>query len=228
VRLLSWNLHDLLGDPLAVHRVIRAARPDVACLQETPRRPGAALRLGLLGRRTGLRCVAGGRRSGGTAVFVAPHVRVDWAWAFRLPVNGAFTRTRGACVVDVEAPGVGEVTVASVHLPLRSEERLDHAQRICRVLRWRGRPPVVAGDLNEPAGAPAWTVWEPLVADPWLGAGWPTFPAWEPALRLDAVLTPPGLCVHTPDGMPWHPGDVLRASDHLPLLVELPCHSEQG
>src|SRR5512144_553009 len=98
MRLLSWNVRDLLGDPLAVHRVIRSAEPDVVCLQEAPRRPGAAVRLWLLGRGTGLRCVAGGRRSGGTAVFVAPHVRVDWARAFRLPVAGRFTRTRGAAV----------------------------------------------------------------------------------------------------------------------------------
>lgn len=223
MRLLSWNVRDLLGDPRALHRVIRAADPDVMCLQEAPRRPGAALRLWLLERGTGLRCVAGGRRSGGTAVFVAPHVQVDWARAFRLPVTGRFTRTRGAAVADLHAPGTGEITVASVHLPLDADERLDHARLVSRVLQWRGRSVVVAGDLNEPAGAPAWTAWEPLAADPW-AVGGPvaaTYPAHEPRLRIDAVLTSPRLRALMPEDVPWRPADVRRASDHVPLLAEI-------
>jgi endonuclease/exonuclease/phosphatase family metal-dependent hydrolase len=228
MRLLSWNVRDLLGDPLALHRVVRAAEPDVVCLQEAPRRPGAALRLWFLERGTGLRCVAGGRRSGGTAVFVAPQVRVGWARAFRLPVTGRFTRTRGVAVADLHAPGVGEVTVASVHLPLRSAERLDHVRRVCEVLRRRGRSVVVAGDLNEPAGAPAWAAWEPCAVDPWGSGGRgsgdggrPTYPADQPRLRIDAVLTSPGLRAHAPDDVPWRHADVARASDHLPLLAEI-------
>jgi endonuclease/exonuclease/phosphatase family metal-dependent hydrolase len=221
VRLLSWNIRDLLGDPLAVHRVVRSAQADVVCLQEAPRRPGAALRLALLERGTGLRCVAGGRRSGGTAVFTAPHVGVEWAWAFRLPVVGPFTRTRGASVADLVVPGLGEVTVASVHLPLRADERLDHVRRVREVVRWRGRPGVIAGDLNEPPGAPAWTAWEPLAADVWADdahAG-PTFPAHDPRVRIDALLTAPGLLATVPDPLPWDRNDVRRASDHLPVLA---------
>jgi endonuclease/exonuclease/phosphatase family metal-dependent hydrolase len=231
VRLLSWNVRDLLGEPAALHRVVRAAEPDVLCLQEAPRRPGAALRLWFLEQGTGLRCVAGGRRSGGTAVFVAQHVRVDWARAFRLPVAGRFTRTRGATVVDLSAPGVGDVTVASVHLPLRADERLEHIRLTCRMLGWRGRSVVVTGDLNEPAGAPAWQAWAPLAHDPWSegvphppGSGRgdrPTFPAHDPRMRIDAVLVSPGLCAHAPDDVPWRHRDVRRASDHLPLLAEI-------
>jgi endonuclease/exonuclease/phosphatase family metal-dependent hydrolase len=218
MRLLSWNLRDLLGDPLAVHRVVRAAAPDVACFQEAPRRPGAGLRLRLLERGTGLRCVAGGRRSGGTAIFVAPHVEVGWARAFRLPVPGRLTRTRGASVVEVHRTDAGSLVIASVHLPLAPELRLRHAEQAGRVLAWRGLPAVVAGDLNEPAGSAAWRAWEPLVTDPWPVAG-PSFPAGAPAVRIDAVLVGAGLRVTRYDDAGAQPLDVLRASDHLPVLA---------
>ncbi|MDQ1286868.1 MAG: hypothetical protein QG622_433 [Actinomycetota bacterium] len=225
MRLLSWNIRDLLGDPLAVHKVVRSAAPDVVCFQEAPRRPGAAVRLALLGRGTGLRCVAGGRRSGGTALFVGPDVEVRWAAAFRLPTRGRFTRTRGASVADLDVPGLGEVTVASVHLPLDAASRLDHARRVARVLAWRGGTAVVAGDLNEPAGAPAWTCWEtgPSASgpsDPWPEAG-PTYPASSPTVRIDAVLVTPGLRALRVEPGPGEPADVLRASDHLPVLAVL-------
>ncbi|HEX2808957.1 MAG TPA: endonuclease/exonuclease/phosphatase family protein [Kineosporiaceae bacterium] len=218
MRLLTWNIRDLLGDPLAVHRVVRAAAPDVACFQEAPRRPGAALRLRLLERGTGLRFVAGGRRSGGTAIFVAPQVEVSWARAFRLQVPGRFARTRGASVAEVHGTEVGSLVVASVHLPLAAALRLQHAEQTGRVLAWRGLPAVVAGDLNEPAGSAAWRAWEPLVADPWPIAG-PTFPAAAPAVRIDAVLIGAGLRVTRYDDAGVRADDVRRASDHLPVLA---------
>lgn len=219
MRLLTWNIRDLLGDPLAVHRVVRAARPDVVCLQEAPRRPGAAWRLRLLESGTGLRCVAGGRRSGGTAVFVAPGVDVVRAVAFRLPVSGWFTRTRGASLAALVVPGLGPVTVASVHLPLDAATRLDHARSVGRLLggAFPAAPVVVAGDLNEAAGDPAWRVWEPIAVDPWPVAG-PTFPARDPRVRLDALLVARGLRAERPEPDPWDPDDVRRASDHLPVL----------
>jgi endonuclease/exonuclease/phosphatase family metal-dependent hydrolase len=223
---LSWNLRDLLGDPLALARVVRAAGPDVACFQEAPRRPGAALRLRGLERRTGLRCVAGGRRSGGTAIFVGEDVEVDWARAFRLPVAGCLTRTRGACVADVRVPANGpatasataRVTVASVHLPLQPGLRVLHARLTAAVVSGRGRPAVIAGDLNEPAGERAWRCWAPLADDPWPSAA-PTFPARGPDRRIDAVLTGPGLQVTSYGEGDWSERDVRLASDHRPVLA---------
>ena len=218
MRVLSWNLRDLLGDPLAVHRVVRAAGADVACLQEAPRRPGARLRLHLLERATGMRCVAGGRRAGGTAVLVAPAVRVGWACGFRLPVDGWWRRTRGASVVVVRTPGEPAVAVASVHLPLEPPLRPDHVARVRRVLEHRGLPAVVAGDLNEPPGSPAWRAWEPLVADPWPDAP-ATYPASGPVHRLDAVLVGAGLRAQGVAEGWCDPDDVRLATDHRPVLA---------
>jgi len=232
VRLLTWNVHDLMGDPLAVHRVIRAASADLACLQEAPRRPGARLRLRVLERATGLRCVAGGRRAGGTAILVGPAVRVGWVGGLRLPVPRWWDRTRGACVAVCRDPGTVGVTgagaagfvVASVHLPLDPALRLDHAARVATLVQQVGRrhglPVVVAGDLNEPPGAPAWRAWAPVATDPWPDAG-PTYPAGDPVHRLDAVLVGPGVRA-TPVADGWcHEDDVRRASDHRPVLARL-------
>ncbi|HEY6794466.1 MAG TPA: endonuclease/exonuclease/phosphatase family protein [Kineosporiaceae bacterium] len=220
MRLLSWNVRDLLGDPLAVHRVIRAGCPDLVCLQEAPRRPGARVRLHLLGRATGLVRVVGGRSSGGTAILARPGVRVADARAFRLQVPGRLARTRGACVATCALPGVTGFAVACVHLPLEAGLRLRHAAEVAAVVHARGLPAVVAGDLNEPPGAPAWGAWAPLAVDPWPDAA-PTFPARRPATRLDAVLVGPAvLAVPEPAG--WcHTWDVERASDHLPVLATL-------
>jgi len=221
VRLLSWNIRDLLGDPLAVHRVIRAARPDVVCLQEAPRRPGARLRLHLLERGTGLRCVAGGRRAGGTAILVAPGVRTGWSCAVRLPVPGRFARTRGICVADLRVPGEPWTAVASVHLPLQPDLRLRHVQLARQLVAWRGLPCAVAGDLNEETGGPAWRAWQPLCADPAPDSG-VTFPAAGPHRRIDAVLVGPRLrVVDYRAGAGADPGDVRLASDHLPVLATL-------
>jgi endonuclease/exonuclease/phosphatase family metal-dependent hydrolase len=220
LRVMSWNVRDLLGDPLAVHRVVRAVAPDVVCFQEAPRRPGAALRLWLLGRGVGLRCVAGGRRSGGTAIFVGPRVVVDRAVAFRLPVSGPFTRTRGACVAEVAVPGCGPIVIASLHLPLQQALRIRHVQLVRGLVGRRPLPAVVTGDFNEPAGSPAWRAWTSLAADPCPDAG-PTFPASGPTARIDAVLTGPGVVVtgYHDGGCP--PDDVRRASDHLPVVAEI-------
>jgi endonuclease/exonuclease/phosphatase family metal-dependent hydrolase len=218
MRLLCWNVRDLLGDPLAVHRVVRAAAPDVVCLQEAPRRPGAWLRLRFLERGFGLRCVAGGRRSGGTAIFVSDHLAVEWARALRLPVTGRSTRTRGTAVADLNGPDLGQVTVASVHLPLKADLRAEHARMVRSLLDRRGRAGVVvAGDFNEPAGSPAWRAWAPLAGDPWPDAG-PTFPAHDPVSRIDGVLVSTGLRADCLDAA-WNLADVRLASDHLPVLA---------
>ena len=226
MRLLCWNIRDLLGDPLALHRVVRAADADVACFQEAPRRPGATLRLGMLARGTGLRCVAGGRRSGGTAIFVAPHVTVRWARTFRLPVARWWSRTRGASVAEVCIAGRPSILVASVHLPLHADSRVAHVDLVGRVLAGRARPTVVAADMNEAPGGPAWAAWAPWLTDPRPDAG-ATFPARGPHTRIDAVLTSPGLQVLA-YAITGSSADVVRASDHLPILTVIDAGDPVG
>lgn len=230
VRVASWNIRDLTGDPLAVREVLRVLDADVVCLQEVPRRPvGRLLRTSPLARAAGLRHVVGGRGSGGTAVLAAPRVQVEAARSVRLPVPHWYARRRGAALTAVRL-GRAALSVASVHLPLHGGDRLEHARRVGEALR--SGPParvaelvtrgevVVAGDLNEPPGSPAWTLLTRIVVDHGGRAG-ATFPAAGPDRRIDAVLV--GRAFEVLDY-----GDggvdselVARASDHRPVLAVL-------
>jgi len=214
---LTYNVHDLLDDPDAVTHVIRSCRPDVACLQEVPRRLFATRRVRRLAREVGMRWSAGGRGSGGTAVFTSRDVDVLAADVGRLPVQGPFTRTRGYSLVRL--PGL---TVVSVHLPLRPHERLTHVSIVLARLQGAG-PCVVAGDLNEPPDGDAWTSLHALVTDP--AGGGPTYPAREPTRRIDAVLVSAGLSVTrlavAGAAEQLSAADLVAASDHLPLLADV-------
>lgn len=226
MRLVSWNVRDLTGDPRAVQSVLRHLAPDVLCLQEAPRRPGSSVRLAALARATGLRHVVGGRGTGGTALLVAPRVSVDAARPLALPVAHWYTRTRGAVIARVRLassdPADG-VALACVHLPLHPADRLDHAHRVREELLAHARgvaATVVAGDFNEPPGSPAWQAFAELVSDPAPQAA-PTFPARSPGGRIDAVLVGGSAPVsdYGDGGVPEHL--VHRASDHWPVLVVL-------
>ena len=224
LRVASWNVRDLLGDPFALRRVLRSLRADVVCLQEAPRRLGGGWRTSRLARDAGLRHAAGGRLSGGTAVLLGPHVGVRSLLAARLPVRGVLTRTRGVVLAELAAvsgPAAGlALTVACLHLPLEPDLRLRHARLAGRAIARRPSPYVVCGDLNEPPGGPAWRELTTVASDPAPGAG-PTFPAGREHARLDAVLVGAGLrVVRYGDGDVDH-ADVLAATDHLPVVADL-------
>jgi endonuclease/exonuclease/phosphatase family metal-dependent hydrolase len=224
LRLVSWNVRDLLGDPDAVRRVVRALAPDVLCLQEAPRRLPGVVRNRMLARACGLRFVAGGRTSGGTALLVAPRIGVRRAVGARLPVRGVITRTRGLVVAELVGALPGgplELTVACVHLPLEPDLRVRHAELAVAALDRRPGRHVLCGDLNELPGAPAWRLLEHAAGrDPAPDAG-PTFPAGRPHSRVDAVFVGAGLAVTGYGDGGADPADVVRASDHMPVVVDL-------
>ncbi len=225
LRVLSWNVRALLGDPLAVHRVLRAADADVVCLQEAPRRFGSRWHLASLARASGLLYVAGGRASAGTALLASLRADVTDVRTTRLPVTGRLPIPRGAVTAVVAPVGGRGVLVASVHLPLSPAERLEHVALLRADLAARapqGRV-LVAGDLNEPPGGPAWQAFAPVARDVLDGAaGAATFPARRPRRRIDAVLAGgEGLEVTGYDTWRADAADVVAATDHRPLLVEV-------
>lgn len=224
LRLLSWNVRDLLGDPLAVHRVLRAAAADVVLLQEAPRLALSRGRIASIARHSGLLFVCGGHASAGTALLVSLRAEVRCSRAVRLPVSGRLTRPRGYVCAEIGLPGTGSVLVVGIHLGLTAEERADHLQRIVTDVKASNLPAVVAGDLNEPPGGPSWSALKDVVSDP-APDGPPTYSARRPRRRIDAVLASPGLEVRDygwPDGV--SEGDVVLASDHRPVAatVRLP------
>jgi endonuclease/exonuclease/phosphatase family metal-dependent hydrolase len=241
LRVVSWNLHGLRDDRAAVVRALRALDGDVVCLQEVPllpMMPGSRIRLAGLARRTGLHLVGGGRSAAGDALLVSPRVQVDefeelrlptsrWRWSDRrvagVPVPVPEPRIgeqRGAVVATVRLPGGPPLVVACVHLSLDPVERLRHAGMIVEVVRRRRLPAVIAGDLNERPGGPAWTALGELVADPVPDAG-PTYSAQDLRYRIDAVLTSPSLTVVSYGDGGVDPADARVASDHWPVVADL-------
>lgn len=249
LRLVSYNVHDLRDDRDAVAHVLRSMRCDVALLQEVPRRWFERPRVSRLARECGLLWASGGRPSGGTAVFVSRRVDLVAATAFRLPVRGPFTRTRGAATATIVLDGA-RLTAVSVHLPLQPARRVSHARivraRLAAHLAEGGGPAslAVAGDLNEQPGGPAWAVLGAGLTDAAAADGEPapTFTARRPTRRIDAVLVGPGArvgSVRVPgsvgggvdvgDGV-WPevtPEDLVSASDHLPVVVDLLLGSDR-
>ena len=208
LRVLTYNLHDLKDDRGAVARVIRAVRPDIACLQDVPRHPFSGHRIGQLADDCKLLwCGGASSASGGSVILTSMRIDQRAAQSGRLPVDGTFARRRGYAATVVALPGGPAVTVASVQLSGQPQERERHAQRLLDQIRAFGPAPyVVAGDLDEPPGGPAWRV---------LGA----------APSDASVLVSPGLIVHSArvvgpdDGVAA--ADLLAASDHLPVVAEL-------
>ncbi|HET9657834.1 MAG TPA: endonuclease/exonuclease/phosphatase family protein [Kineosporiaceae bacterium] len=197
----------------------------------------------------GLEFVAGGLRAGGNAVLVGGRVRVRRRRALRLatplfgpgpvwPAIGGrqvpaprIGEGRGVVLVELGEPG--RLLVACTHLDLEPDLRLQQAQEVVRLLRAWGagstgtgtpdQPPVpalVAADLNELPGGPAWAALGELLADP-DPSGAETYSAQDPHQRIDAVLVggPARVTGYRVGGI--DPGDARRASDHLPVVAEL-------
>ncbi|MGN6612090.1 MAG: endonuclease/exonuclease/phosphatase family protein, partial [Angustibacter sp.] len=169
----------------------------------------------------------GGRTSGGTAVLVHPRLDVADSTAHRLPVAGWLTRRRGVAGVTVTTPDGARLTVVSVHLSLRAEERVEHVGAV--LARWPAGagPLVVAGDLNERPGGPSWTVLGARLHDV-AGGGdvdQATYPARGPRSRIDAVFASADvevLDVHVAGARERLDAGVLTAaSDHLPVVADL-------
>ena len=214
MRLLSYNVRSLRDDRAALTGTIRAAAPDVVCVQEAPRFFRSAPKCAALARESGLYVVTGGRSAAAMLILSALRVRVLATRDVRLSPSPRLHR-RGLAVAVVEVDGA-RWTVASMHLGLDPAERLRHAREVLDVLSAYDDPLVLAGDVNEHPGGPAWSLLAERLRD--CGGG-PTFPARAPKRRIDAVFADPRLeCVSC--DVPLLPG-LDRASDHLPLLADL-------
>jgi len=83
---------------------------------------------------------------------------------------------------------VAGVPVIVVHLSLDPAERQRHLASIrAELTRVGSDRAVVVGDLNEEPGGACWTALNTDLTDAAADAG-PTFPAWDPSRRIDAIL----------------------------------------
>lgn len=223
---MTYNVHDLSDDRAAAARVVRAVQPDVLCLQEVPRRLTTELRLPRFAQACRMRWGGGRLGTGGTAVLTDPRMQVRGTFRGRLPVRFP-DRSRGYAAATVSLPGAGPgsapVTVVSVHLGLRADERVRHASTVLDRLGSAGdglaTHVVVAGDLNERADGRAHEV---VVGRYRLvSAGVPTFPSDRPNAALDVVFASPALSALEPVGVAVDERDLAAGSDHRPVWVDL-------
>jgi endonuclease/exonuclease/phosphatase family metal-dependent hydrolase len=217
----------LRDDRDALVRVVRALRPDIACVQEMPRFVGWRRRRRAFAQRCELG-VAASRRPAGLAVLTAPCARVLHR-EYRLLTRVPRQHRRGIALAVVEIGGT-RLVVASTHLDLSATPRLAHAGQVVALLeRLRtayGAPAVLAGDINEPPGGAAWELLARSLPDAHAIApagSADTFSAANPRRRIDGVFADPLIRV-IGCGVPaeaGRSGDYARATDHRPVLAEL-------
>ena len=218
VRVATYNTRDFLDDRSAAASVVRTIAPDVLCLQEVPRRLFAPRRVARFAAQCRMRWVGPHRGSGGTTILTSSRVQVLQASHRRLRTHWP-DRTRGYAVVLLGLPAGGELVVASVHLSLVAAERERHVHRILEDLGRRDRV-VVCGDLNEDSTGAAYGVLG-TAGLRLVSPAEPTYPARAPRRQLDVVLASPDVAVlpHVPVAL--SEVDVVRASDHRPVWVDL-------
>jgi endonuclease/exonuclease/phosphatase family metal-dependent hydrolase len=229
LRVVSWNIHGCIGtdrryDPERVAHVLRLLDADIVGLQEVDtRRPNHRGRdqLDFLAEHAGYRAIAGPnivehRGHYGNAVLtrlpVKREARVDLAVPNREP--------RGALDIELTGPQ-GPLRVVVTHLGLKMRERHEQVDRLIDAIGPRPvefEPTLLLGDFNE---------WP-------LGGGTRlrgllhrfeghyvarTFPSPLPVLPLDRIYAHP-----EPAWADCHASRTAltaRASDHLPLVVDL-------
>ena len=229
VRVMTYNIHHAEGadgkvDVARIADVIRAAHPDVVCLQEVDRRlarTGGVDMPSVLARKLDMQVAFepnlefdGGEYGNAT---LTRHLIVRHE-NYRLPGReGAEPR---GCLRTVLRVNDVEVEVLNTHLGLDGAERQKQAAAILTYVR--DVPTVLAGDLNEDVRAPAVIALLARfcdVAREDVHARYDTFPAAAPDRRIDFILASGPLDVLS--SRVFSAETTAVASDHLPFVADL-------
>lgn len=244
LRVLSFNVHQAFAndgvlDPDVFAALLRAEDPDVVLLQEadTPRFTSGDVDVaGYLAQTLGYHLAYGQptRAQAFGGAILSRHPIVEWH-THPLPSNSDnrwFTEAK----LDVAGK---EVWVASVHFGLPREDRLAQTTALLQHYAERGGPYVVAGDFNscphglcpegQQAGDAVDDIYPQLTArldDAWVRTGgdandtaaW-TYDATQPYERIDYAFVTAD--VEVVSYRVVRTDAAVRASDHLPVAVEL-------
>jgi endonuclease/exonuclease/phosphatase family metal-dependent hydrolase len=224
---MTYNVRGLRAGVPAVERVVRATGPEILLLQESGSRRALRTLASTLGMGVAADPVSFPRRRVKNAVLVRPPWELLGARLHRFEGSARFY-PRGALIADLRN-GPIELRCASVHLGLRPAERMRHVRELAQLLPQPGTPSLIGGDFNEFPDARPISFLGERFDDAWTergagaGAG-ETFPATEPAARIDFVFISASLEVPlavVPGG-----ADVVAASDHRPVVVDLALGSD--
>lgn len=221
LRVATYNLRGLKDDAAAAAQVVRAIDPDVLLLQEVPRYPASSYAIAAFARESGMLWSGRTRLVSGTSMMTSLRVLADDSVDRRLKV-GLRENPRSYTVARVSSPGGPTVTAVSVHLSLRSDQRVEHAGTILRELAAdeAGQGPVVlGGDLNEDrSGAARGALTSTLVE---VSDDRPSFPAADPRHRIDAIFSRGHQAAVPGDPTLLEGLPLATATDHLPVWVDL-------
>ncbi|MDO9425236.1 MAG: endonuclease/exonuclease/phosphatase family protein [Methylobacterium sp.] len=239
VRLLSYNIRHCRGmdgrvSPERVAEVISACEVDLVALQEVDvgrGRTGGLDQAETIARRLGMDhhfqpALHLGEERYGDAILTRLPSRLIQAGILPGLANRPGLEPRGALWVEVTA-NRQTLQVFNTHLGLSARERMGQAQALLGP-DWTGSPAcaspfVLMGDFNAIPQSAAYRRLAAHLADARRIAGQrsgsATFPSRWPLLRIDHVFVGPGMRVRRMEVV--RTGLARRASDHLPLLVEL-------
>jgi endonuclease/exonuclease/phosphatase family metal-dependent hydrolase len=232
LRVLSYNIHHGEGtdgriDLLRIAKVIKAASPDIALLQEVDRhvpRSGNIDQASELGKATGMDVAFGANltiANGSYGNAILSRFPLSNSANIRLP-GSQQAEPRGVLGADVTLPDSFGATTCRIlvthldHLP-PDTDRLRAIEEINRWAKQDRRLVVIGGDFNATSRSAVMNRFR----DTWtlVGKGeYPTFPAATPQRQIDFI----GYRSPAPVSV----GDVLVldeavASDHRPILASL-------
>jgi len=155
LRLLTYNVRSLRDDDAAVGRVIRAANPHVACIQEAPRFFRWRSKCAGLARRAGMVLVTGGRDAGANLVLSTLGVDVVSTRDVLLSRNRGSPPAWGR---DGSAPAGRRRVRRGRHASGRRVQvhQIGELHRALDAFAPPGRPAIVAGDINASPTMPGW------------------------------------------------------------------------
>ncbi|WP_405057800.1 endonuclease/exonuclease/phosphatase family protein [Kribbella sp. NBC_01505] len=225
LRVLSYNVHRWGDDREALARVVKACAPDVMLVQEAPTWWGTRRKRRAMAASFGLRYVAASARN---AVLVAESIELVnalhwriWRPFVRRRLRLIATQLPGGAVGGRVTLGSAEVALVVCHLGLHILGRQHELEQVLRGCRSFGTPYLLVGDLNETPDGPVWQrLADEGLIDLGVDAG-PTFSSSDPHKRIDGVHVTPELSGRILPVPAEVADDLPKASDHLPLLIEL-------
>ncbi|NUP51509.1 MAG: endonuclease [Catenulispora sp.] len=228
-RILSYNVRSLRDDRAALARVVRGCRPDLLCVQESPRFFGWRRAARAMAVEFGLDMVVGGADASGNLLLAGKRVDVGAKeTVFLRHRRGLHLRGMALAAVTI---GGRRFTVASTHLSLDDGQRRDQAEEVLERLdgfaeREQAPSQVLCGDFNSHPDSAEWGTLTSRLVDAWQAAPEGeefTSTARDPYQRLDAVFVSRDVTVLRA-GVPTDlvaQADLAVASDHRPVLAVL-------
>lgn len=201
-------MRSLRDDRAALVRVVRAAAPDVVCVQEAPKWWRWRSRCADLARRCDLFFVTGGLPAGNNILMAKVEVEVesrrDYLFTRRFGLHQRGMAT-AACSL-----GGARFRLVSTHLDMSASDRRVHVDELFAALGPLAEPLILGADVNEHPGGPAWEA---------LSAVLPESGAGTRGRRIDGVFLSPSVQVLSAAVL--DSPDVRIASDHPPILLEV-------